>query len=101
MLTIGGRGDMKLDIKATKNDVASESEIKWHSNVLISDSNASLEQRWISIPANVWHRPVIPKGVDWVVVSFHTVPAAELIEERPGAKQLLYETERKRRDQAV
>jgi hypothetical protein len=38
---------------------------------------------------------VIPKGADWVVVSFHTVPAEQLIEERPrgGAgeiKQMLY-----------
>ena len=100
MLTIGGTGDMKIDTKAAKNDVASESEIEWRSNVLISDPNAPLEQRWISIPPNVWHRPVIPIGADWVVVSFHTVPATELIEERPGAKRMLYETERKRRDQA-
>ena len=100
MLTIGGTGDMKIDIKAAKNDAALESDIKWQSNVLISDPNAPLEQRWISIPPNVWHRPVIPIGADWVVVSFHTVPATELIEERPGAKRMLYETERKRRDQA-
>ena len=98
MLTIGGTGDMKIDIKSAKNDVTSESEIEWCSNVLISDPYATLEQRWISIPPNVWHRPVIPKGADWVVVSFHTVPATELIEERPGAKRMLYETERKRRD---
>jgi hypothetical protein len=98
MLTIGGTGDMKIDTKAAKNDVASGSEIEWQSNVLISDPNASLEQRWISIPPNVWHRPVIPMGADWVVVSFHTVPATELIEERPGAKRMVYETERNRDD---
>ena len=62
----------------------------WQSNVLVSDPDAPLERRWISIPKNVWHRPVIPKGADWVVVSFHTVPAAELIEERPGARQMFY-----------
>jgi hypothetical protein len=57
----------------------------WRSNRLISKPAAPLEQRWISIPPNVWHRPVIGKDMDWVVVSFHTVPAEELIEERPGS----------------
>jgi hypothetical protein len=64
----------------------------------VSDPGAPLERRWISIPKNIWHRPVIPNDGDWVVVSFHTASAAELIEERPGAKQILYETERKRND---
>src|SRR5437870_2614095 len=51
---------------------------------------------WVPIPQNVWHQPVISKGADWVVVSFHTVPAEELIEERPGdvadsgTKQMVY-----------
>jgi hypothetical protein len=68
----------------------------WQSNVLISNQEAPLEQRWISIPQNVWHRPVIGAPADWVVVSFHTVPAEELIEERPddsskdGTKQMKY-----------
>jgi hypothetical protein len=56
---------------------------KWQSNVLVSDPDAPLEQRWISIPTNVWHRPVINAETDWAVVSFHTVSAEELIEERP------------------
>jgi len=34
---------------------------RWQSNVLISDPAAPLEQRWISIPRNVWHRPVIDR----------------------------------------
>src|SRR5205085_962971 len=38
---------------------------------------------WEPIPQNVWHQPVISKETDWVAVSFHTVPAEELIEERP------------------
>ena len=69
---------------------------KWQSNVLVSDRDAPLEQRWISIPTNVWHRPVVGKDEDWVVVSFHTVAAKELIEERPddtgnaGTKQMKY-----------
>ncbi|MBV9618675.1 MAG: hypothetical protein JO201_05635 [Verrucomicrobia bacterium] len=101
MMTLDGTGDMKLDAKGTPNEVEDESEIAWRSHVLVSDFDAPLERRWISIPKNVWHRPVIPTGSEWVVVSFHTVPAEELIEERPGAKQMLYESERKRNDQAV
>jgi len=73
-----------------QSDVETESEIAWRSHILVSDLSAPFEKRWISIPQNVWHRPVIPTGADWVVVSFHTVPAAELIEERPGAKQMRY-----------
>jgi hypothetical protein len=65
------------------------------SNILASDSNAPLEQRWISIPPNTWHRPVVGEAADWAVVSFHTVLAEELIEERPdegerGMKQMKY-----------
>ena len=56
---------------------------KWQSNVLVSDPDAPLERRWISIPTNVWHHPLINAETDWAVVSFHTVPAEELIEERP------------------
>jgi hypothetical protein len=69
---------------------------KWQSNVLVSDPEEPLERRWISIPANVWHRPVINAQTDWAVVSFHTVPAEELIEERPddsreaGTRQMKY-----------
>ena len=69
---------------------------RWQSNVLISDPEAPLEQRWISIPRNVWHRPVIDRDADWAVVSFHSVPAEELIEERPdisskdATKQMKY-----------
>lgn len=58
---------------------------RWRSNVLVSDAAAPLERRWLSIPVNVWHQPVMTGG-DWVVVSFHTVEAAELIEERPTGK---------------
>src|SRR5438094_3733265 len=62
MMTSQGSGDMRT-----------EQEGKWRSNFLISDPAAPLEQRWISIPPNVWHRPVVGKDADWVVVSFHTV----------------------------
>ena len=69
---------------------------KWQSNVLVSDPDAPLERRWISIRTNVWHRPVINNAADWAVVSFHTVPAEELVEERPddsreaGTRQMKY-----------
>lgn len=96
MMTFAGTGDMKVDATGRTNDVEGESEIAWHSHVLVSDASAPLELRWISIAKNIWHRPVIPKDSDWVVVSFHTVSADELIEERPGARQMLYENERKR-----
>src|SRR6058998_3924853 len=75
---------------------------QWQSNVLVSNPEAPLERRWISIPANVWHRPVVGTDGDWAVVSFHTVPADELIEERPdsssqdGTKQKKYLEEKKR-----
>ena len=90
MMSFEATGDLKTDAKSAESDIQTESEIVWQSNVLVSDPKAPLERRWVSIPQNVWHRPVIPKGADWVVVSFHTVSAAELIEERPGAKQMFY-----------
>ncbi|MCP5110674.1 MAG: hypothetical protein GY953_07550 [bacterium] len=54
----------------------------WVSNRLISRPDAQVGERWISIPVNVWHQGVVGDE-DWVVVSFHTVAAEELIEERP------------------
>jgi len=56
---------------------------RWRSHDLTSDPDAPLSRRWISIPADTWHQGVVGER-DWVVVSFHTVPAAELVEERPG-----------------
>ncbi len=54
---------------------------RWVSNILRADG-ANLEDRWLSIPVNVWHRPVMGDE-DWAVVSFHTASDAELIEELP------------------
>jgi hypothetical protein len=85
MMSFEGSGDMKTGEPR-----------QWQSNVLIGNQEAPLEQRWISIPQNVWHRPVVGADADWVVVSFHTVSAAELIEEKPddsskdGMKQMKY-----------
>jgi len=87
MMTLHGTGDMRV-----RADGASAT---WESNVLVSYPSAPLERRWISIPPNVWHRPVVGRHVDWVVISFHTVPAEELIEEKldesgAGTKQKKY-----------
>ncbi len=54
----------------------------WQSHFLGSDQELPMEQRWLTIPAGVWHQAVAPKN-HWAVVSFHTVEAEELIEERP------------------
>lgn len=67
------RGDGDLQIR-TANE--------WQSHLLTSDPLAPLESRWVSIPPNVWHQAVV-SGLDWIVVSFHTVSDFELIEERP------------------
>src|SRR5881628_1026234 len=85
MMSFQGSGDMQTGEPA-----------QWQSNALVSDPEAPLERRWISIPPNVWHRPVVGQDSDWAVVSFHTVAADELIEERPdesrkyGTKQMKY-----------
>ena len=55
---------------------------RWRSHRLVSDPSAALEERWISIPPETWHQVVVGEQ-DWLVVSFHTVPADELVEERP------------------
>jgi len=55
---------------------------KWCFNHLVSDSNAQIDSRWISIPPYTWHRAVVAEE-NWVVVSFHTVSEDKLIEERP------------------
>lgn len=55
---------------------------RWVSHRLSADRGAKLEERWLSIPPDTWHQGVVGDE-DWVVVSFHTVPKAELVEERP------------------
>ena len=85
MMSFQGSGDMQTGEPA-----------QWQSSSLVSDPEAPLERRWISIPPNVWHRPVVGADADWTVVSFHTVAPEELIEERPdsgskdGTKQMKY-----------
>lgn len=55
---------------------------KWCSNYLLSNPDVQIENRWVSIPPNVWHQ-AIASGKNWAVVSFHTTSVEELIEERP------------------
>jgi hypothetical protein len=55
---------------------------RWVSHRLVSDPAAALESRWVSIAADTWHQGVVAER-DWLVVSFHTVPAEDLVEERP------------------
>ena len=56
---------------------------QWESHRLTSDRARPLEERWVSIPPYTWHQGIVDPDEHWVVVSFHTVPAEELIEERP------------------
>jgi hypothetical protein len=72
MMSYRGRGDFQT-----------QPGHEWCSHHLTSDPSAPLEQRWISIPPNVWHQGVVGSD-NWAVVSFHTVAEHELIEERPG-----------------
>lgn len=55
---------------------------RWNSNFLISEPGKRIESKWVSIPPYTWHQAVTSKE-NWVVVSFHTAPEDELIEERP------------------
>jgi hypothetical protein len=55
----------------------------WESHRLDSDPRLPLRRRSVSVPENVWHQAVTP-AANWAVVSFHTVPDEELVEERPG-----------------
>jgi len=66
----------------------------WRSNLLVSESGADLEKRWICVPANEWHQAVVPSQ-HWVVVSFHTALAHQLIEERPDASDSNRKVQRK------
>jgi hypothetical protein len=55
---------------------------RWIERPLVSEADAPPERRWLSIPPNTWHR-LYMGGASWGMISFHTVPARELIEERP------------------
>jgi len=79
MMSYKGVGDLQIRVDGN-----------WTSNPLVSVSSDPFENRWISIPPNVWHR-AIGFEENWIVVSFHTASADEIIEERPdpGDEKLL------------
>ena len=71
MMSYRGSGDLQIWTSG-----------RWCSNPLVSDSEVQIESRWISVSPNMWHQAVVPEE-NWAVLSFHTVPERELIEERP------------------
>ncbi len=73
MMSYRGSGDLQIQLEG-----------EWISNHLVSDAGAPIQNRWVSIPPRIWHQAVVPDK-NWVVVSFHTVPANQLIEERPDS----------------
>jgi hypothetical protein len=87
MMSYKGSGDLKV-----------KTGEEWNSNLLVSNPGKAIESRWVSIPPYTWHQAIATKE-NWVVVSFHTVPEEELIEERPDptdtqlTRQRLYSDE--------
>jgi hypothetical protein len=63
-------------------DLMTLSGDRWSSHRLESDGRARLGKRWVSIPSGTWHQVVV-RGGHWVVLSFHTALAEDLVEERP------------------
>src|SRR5207302_3825576 len=51
MMSFEATGDLQV-----RAGVAEAGEEEWQSNLLVSNTDAPLEQRWISIPRNVWHQ---------------------------------------------
>ena len=67
---------------------------RWKSHHLSNDWREPLEKRWVSIAPMAWHQGVVNEE-DWVVVSFHTVDAPDLVEERPSPSDPLRTSRRK------
>jgi hypothetical protein len=68
-----------------KGDLQIWEKDRWESHILSPDFGESADNRWASIPINTWHQAVVGSGEHWIVVSFHTASAEELIEERPDS----------------
>lgn len=62
-----------------EGDLQTREGSEWLSHPITSDPKASLENRWVSVPANVWHQAVVKS--DWLVLSFHTAAENDLLEE--------------------
>jgi hypothetical protein len=54
----------------------------WTPHALVSVAGDVPDRKWVSIPPGTWHRLLVARQ-PWGMVSFHTVPANELIEEKP------------------
>ncbi len=70
-LSLTGRGEFQLRERGA-----------WESYPLVSDRGAPPERRWVSIPQSTWHRLFVG-GENWGMLSFHSVAAEALVEERP------------------
>jgi hypothetical protein len=55
-----------FDINAPHNCEPTNQLPNQRLSMLISDSDAPLEKRWISIPQNIWDQPIISKEADWL-----------------------------------
>jgi hypothetical protein len=71
MMSYKGTGDLQIWVEEC-----------WAPHLLTSDLSDPIENRWVSVPPNVWHRALGSED-NWIVVSFHTASTDELIEERP------------------
>ncbi|MGH7585296.1 MAG: hypothetical protein ACREMH_03535 [Gemmatimonadales bacterium] len=54
----------------------------WLVHPLVSEPEGASERRWVSIPPATWHR-LRAGTAPWGMVSFHTVPPPDLVEEKP------------------
>jgi hypothetical protein len=54
---------------------------EWVPHSISDTRDHPIDDRWVSIPVHGWHR-VVAGPKNWVIVSFHTVQAEELIEEK-------------------
>ena len=62
-------------------------DANWSPMPIDAASDDPMKGKWVSIPVSTWHRIKIgPKTL--VSLSFHTVPANELIEETPVAEDM-------------
>ncbi len=65
-----------------EGDLQTRTAASWTSHRLRGDPAAPIEDRWISIPPDVWHQAVV--GAEhWAVVSLQTAAVDRLVEERP------------------
>lgn len=68
-----------LSLKGTGEVRVVEEGNPWTAR-LRSDPDAPIEEHWATLQENVWHQPVAgPEG--WVVLTFHTAPEGESLDE--------------------